>query len=137
MFVQRDNRPDRQSRNRLGQGGQAAVEMTLSLGLLLLLLLAALDFGRAFFGYVALVNAAREGARAAIVMGSPAAVEPAILQEIQGNGLNPGMLSVQTAWGGSGQPLVVTATYHFDLIVTTILPFSDLDLVASATMMIP
>ena len=42
--------------------GQALVEFALTLPILLLLLLIALDFGRAFFGWVALNNAARVGA---------------------------------------------------------------------------
>ena len=42
--------------------GQAMVEFALMLPLLALLLVLALDFGRVFFGYVALQNAARVGA---------------------------------------------------------------------------
>lgn len=42
--------------------GQSLVELTLSLPLLLLLLLGTVDIGRAFFDYVQMRNAAREGA---------------------------------------------------------------------------
>jgi len=111
--------------------------MALSLALLLVLLLAALDFGRAFFGYVALVNAAREGARSGVMTGDPATIESAARQELQGNGLNPALLTVAYQWGTSGGALVVNLSYRFDLIVTAFLPFTNLTLRASATMMRP
>jgi Flp pilus assembly protein TadG len=127
----------RQARCRLRQGGQATVEFVLSLGVTLLLLLTALDFGRAFFGYIALVNATREGARSGVMTLNPATIEPAVRQEVQGNNLDPARLTVQYTWGGSGQPLVVTANYRFNLITTSILPFTQLNLRTSTTMAIP
>ena len=45
------------------QKGQNLVELALVLPLLLLLLAGIVDFGRAFYGFIALENAAREGAR--------------------------------------------------------------------------
>ncbi|CAN5198787.1 hypothetical protein BH23CHL9_BH23CHL9_04030 [soil metagenome] len=42
--------------------GQGLVELALILPLLLLLLLGAIDFGRVFFGWVAVTNASRVGA---------------------------------------------------------------------------
>jgi Flp pilus assembly protein TadG len=137
MLKQEGGAQDRLARGRPRQDGQATVELVLSLGVLLLLLLAALDFGQAFFGYIALVNAAREGARSGITSSNPAMIEPAVRQEIQGNNLDPARLTVQYRWGGSGQPLVVTVSYHFDLITTSILPFTQLNLGTSATMAIP
>jgi hypothetical protein len=47
--------------------GQALVEFALVLPLLLLLFMGLFDFGRAVFAYNSLSNAAREGARVAIV----------------------------------------------------------------------
>jgi Flp pilus assembly protein TadG len=43
--------------------GQAVVEMALAAPLLTLMLFGLVDFGRAYFQYIALVNTAREGAR--------------------------------------------------------------------------
>jgi Flp pilus assembly protein TadG len=105
--------------------------------LLIFLLIGTLDFGRVFVGYVALINGAREGARRGVVTGNTASIDPAVRSEIQGNGLDLANLSVAYAWGGSGQPLVVTSTYRFDLITTSILPFDSLTLHTSAVMMIP
>ncbi len=50
---------------RLGRDerGQSLVEMTLVVGLLLLLVAGTVDLGRAFHTYIVLTNAAREGAR--------------------------------------------------------------------------
>ena len=119
------------------QHGQATVELVLSTGLLLLILLAAVDFGRAFFAYVGLVNAAREGARAGVMALNASAIEPAVRQEIQGNNLDPARLTVVHSWGGSNQPLVVTARYQFNLVTTGFLPVDTINMQASATMAIP
>lgn len=135
--VHDDRQVIRFGRCHLEQAGQATVEFTLALGLLLLLLVASLDFGRAFFGYIALINAAREGARSGVVTNSPAAIEPAVRQEVQGNRLDTSRLTVQYTWGGSGQPLVVNVSYDFNFIVASFLPVSHLTLRTSATMMLP
>lgn len=52
---------------RSGAGGQALVELALIVPVMLLLLLIAVDFGRLFFSYVEINNAAREGAQFASV----------------------------------------------------------------------
>lgn len=119
------------------QRGQATVELALSIGLLLFILLAAIDFGRAFFAYVGLVNAAREGARAGVMALDVAAIEPAARQEIAGNNLDPARLNVLYTWGGSSHPLVVTTQYQFNLVTTGFLPVSTINMQASASMAIP
>jgi hypothetical protein len=56
----------RQIRGRLAaRPGQAVVELAIAMPLLALMLFGLVDFGRAYFQYVALVNATREGARVA------------------------------------------------------------------------
>jgi Flp pilus assembly protein TadG len=57
------------------QEGQSMVEVALVLPVLLLILLGIFDFGRAIFAYNLVSNAAREGARAAIVDQNPTVVE--------------------------------------------------------------
>lgn len=49
-------------RTRHRRRGQSLVELALVLPVLLLIVLVAIDFGRAFFGYVVLTNASRIGA---------------------------------------------------------------------------
>jgi len=58
----RIDRIDRIDRTRREQLGQSLVEFALVLPILLLIFAAAADFGRAFYGYVALENAVKEGA---------------------------------------------------------------------------
>lgn len=57
----------RLSRRRHARRGQALVEFALVIPVFLLLLIALFDLGRAVFAYNTLTNAAREGARIAIV----------------------------------------------------------------------
>lgn len=57
------------------QEGQSLVEVAFVLPVLLLILLGIFDFGRAIFAYNLVSNAAREGARAAIVDQNPTVVE--------------------------------------------------------------
>jgi len=135
--LQGNREPERGLSRRLDNRGQATIEFVLSLGLLLLMLVAALDFGRAFFGYIAIVNASREGARSGVVTLNPASIEPAVRQEIQGNNLAPALVTVTYNWGGSGQALAVTVSYRFDTIVTTILPFAQVTIHSTTSMMIP
>lgn len=54
------------------QRGAAAVELAILLPVVLLIIGGIVDFGRVFFTKIELTNAAREGARAAIVTGTPA-----------------------------------------------------------------
>ena len=54
-------------RRRGVERGAAAVEFALILPLLILLIGGIIDFGRAYFTQIELTNAAREGARAAVV----------------------------------------------------------------------
>ncbi|GAA1992065.1 hypothetical protein GCM10009817_37770 [Terrabacter lapilli] len=48
--------------------GAAAVELAIVLPVLFLVIAGIVDFGRAFFAQIELANAAREGARAAVVL---------------------------------------------------------------------
>lgn len=54
-------------RSKRAQGGQAIAETALVLPVLILLLLGLFDFGRAVYAYNTVSNAARDGARVAIV----------------------------------------------------------------------
>ena len=58
-----------------GQSGQTLVEFSLILPIFLLLLFALVDFGRGFYTWQVVTNAAREGARAAAVQSDSATVD--------------------------------------------------------------
>jgi len=116
--------------------GQSVVELALVLTVLALILLAVLDFGRALQVYIALTNAAREGARQAVVAGSPQGATTAVLAEIHDNGLDPAQVSVTTTWQGSGGEVRVNVSYPFQTLSTGILPFKTITITSWATMMI-
>lgn len=61
-------RPRSQSPRSLRERGAAAVELAIVFPLLFLVIAGIVDFGRAFFTQIQVTNAAREGARAAVVM---------------------------------------------------------------------
>ncbi|KRE62293.1 TadE/TadG family type IV pilus assembly protein [Nostocoides sp. Soil756] len=77
------------TRSRRRERGAAAVEFALLLPVLVLLIGGIVDYGRYFFTQVQLSNAAREGARAAIVGGDPAVRAKAA------GGATPGWTDVQ------------------------------------------
>ena len=65
-----------------GERGQSLVEMVVVLPLLLLLLIGVVDFGRAFFTFIAITNASREGAR--MVSRFPLATDTSVRQVVVG-----------------------------------------------------
>jgi Flp pilus assembly protein TadG len=77
--------------------GQALVEFALVIPVFLILLMAVFDLGRAVFAYNSVTNAAREGARLAIVNQSTALITQRVLD--------------QTSLGGTGSP-TVTVSFH-------------------------
>lgn len=79
---------------RIRSRGQSLVEFALVFPLLVLLMLALVDIGRAVFTYNAITNAARETARLAIVNQFPAAI------------------SSRARGQSAGLAATVTATYH-------------------------
>jgi len=74
------------------QQGSNLVEMALILPLLLLLLAAIADFGRAFNHYIVITNAAREGARRATripqTAETDAVIRSAVIQEAANSGVD-------------------------------------------------
>ena len=83
------------------QRGQSLVEFALVIPIALILLIAVFDAGRAVFAYNALTNAAREGARLAVVNQDTSLVE----QRVQNVAFVSGVSNV----GTPGDPVV---TFH-------------------------
>jgi len=65
------------------QHGQAAVELVLLTPLLLVLIFLIFEFGRVFGSWLIVTNAAREGARFAVVQDFDATADPAIQTRVQ------------------------------------------------------
>lgn len=101
------------------QRGQSLVEFALVLPLLILLLGGVLELGRLFFAYVAVTDAAAEGATYASIY--PNSSIQAITDRAQAatSGLvqlDPAMIQVQRPSLTAGSPITVTVTYPFRLV---------------------
>jgi len=100
--------------------GANLVEMALVLPLLLLLMMGVVDVGRAFYAYISLTNATREGARYASRNGLESSSEDVlrVVQRVQGEPAVPLAPSEITATvEGLGRPVgqsvVVTSTLTY------------------------
>src|SRR5687767_3574299 len=92
--------------------GQAVVEFALIVPLLALLTMGVVDFGRIFYSYETLANAAREGARyCALHPGNASGTQSRVNGEVDGT------VASVTATGCTnqprGQPVTVTVTAPF------------------------
>jgi Flp pilus assembly protein TadG len=117
--------------------GQSLVETAVVLPILLLLVVAIVDFGRAFDAYIILTNAAREGAR----FGSTnpelleAEVKQIVVDDVLGSGtnitqmtgFNADNVTVEGQFEGS-EVVKVTVTYRFDLWFAGMIGISDVTL---------
>jgi len=119
---------------RRSEGGQALVEFALTLPILLLLMIGAIDVGRGFQAYVSLGNAVREAAREAALHGAeasiqwgPAANDTNVPSAVRGRiaGIRTEDVAVTSSWPSSsnaaGTEVVVSATYTFRPIAFTFL----------------
>lgn len=104
--------------------GQSLVEFTLVLPILLILLFAIVDFGRAFYTWNGLSNAAREGARVAAVGGNNSEINAAVTSAMGGlTTTSPTLTRTYTNVGGDkGETATVQLSYQF----TYVTPISPL-----------
>lgn len=129
--------------------GQALVEFALILPILLVLVLALFDAGRAVINYTALTNAARVGARVAIVnqsndatCGGVKTFKCAAAAQAVGMGIDPGSIADVVVTGSNcaatgNCDVTVTVTYPYRVITPLVgLLFPDINLSASSTMRI-
>ncbi len=137
------------------QHGQSMVEFALILPLFVLFIVGIFDLGRAFFAFIAISNAAREGARVYTFWPDRTTIpniETAVTTEL---GTAPlvdvsNLDSIQIECGilydvvpidlntrcPTEQPIRVTVAYNFDLILGILFP-GHLTLRRSAIMMVP
>jgi Flp pilus assembly protein TadG len=106
--------------------GAALVEVSLTLPLILLVSVAIFEFGRAFETWQIMTNAAREGARIAVLPNNPAgAVEARVKEYLRMGALSDvssATVSVQndvpiSIGGGTASASQVTVTYPFSFMV--------------------
>lgn len=115
--------------------GQSLVELALLLPVLLLILAAALDLGRAFQAHIVVINAAREGARyASLYPDDPQAIRNQVINEAAASNIDLSSSAVVIEIGAPGEPVTVTVTYQFQPITGLILGGQPIPISGSATM---
>ncbi len=125
----------RVSRHQRCERGQGLVEFALVLPVLVLVLIAVLDFGRALYAYSVVANCAREGARFGIISPSDTAGIIATVHNAA-IGLDVSQLAV-TISEPEGTSIQVQVHYSFDLItplMELVLGSRSLTLHSSSTM---
>ena len=121
--------------------GQSAVELALILPLLLLLLLGAIDLSRAFGVWMALSNAAREGARYGCQdpYDPDHRIEVYVRREVEAEGLAPADVDVDvdrpSGYAG-GNPIIVQTSYPMELLTLLLFSGQPVMIRAKAEMMI-
>lgn len=96
--------------------GQSLAEFALVLPLMLVLLFALVDFGRAFHAWLLVTNAAREGARAGATQQDDAQIRTRVNDSIDGLDsarLNIALTNVQ---GPRGETIEVDLAYDFEFV---------------------
>lgn len=136
--------------------GQSMVEFALVLPLFVLFIVGIFELGRAFFAFIAITNAAREGARVITFWAGETTVSDVVTAITDEIGDSPMvtedkiddiLIECGDAYDDvpdeidmedcpSMQPIRVTVTYQFDLIIKLLLP-DPLLLRRSAEMMMP
>ena len=120
--------------------GQSLVEMALVLPLLFLLVAGIIDFGRAFNNHIIIINAAREGARAASHFpDKPEYVKTVVRQEATDSGLDADAIIIIISGGAlAGDTIEVTAEYEFSTILGSFVgpAYSTLTLRSSTRMVV-
>ena len=112
-----------ENRSRRSDSGEALLEMALVLPILLVLSMGMLDFGRAFHAKSVLDQAAREGARVAVVSGTPqtgpdvAAVQTRVATFMTSSGFTTGVgTAAVSAIDPTTKMVTVSVTYTFQFV---------------------
>lgn len=123
-----DRRPRRWHRRLLRrfretEAGQSLVEFTMILPLFLVLLFGMVDFGRAFYTWLLVTNAAREGARIAAVQSDLPTIETRIYNSFCSSypsdcSLDPSALFIDpdNVQGARGSEVSVDLSYDFHFV---------------------
>lgn len=105
---------------RMREDGQAIVEFALVAPIFLLLVFGVVEFGKAWMTYQAMTDAAREGARVAVVANTTTTLDTVaarINNNLAGSGMDTANATkTVTGFGAiTGTPLTVTITYPYQL----------------------
>lgn len=110
-------------RFRQTEAGQSLVEFTMILPIFLVLMFGLVDFGRAFYTWMLVTNAAREGARVAAVQGNSSSIDARIYDSFCSSfpsdcSLEPGKLTISKAnvQGVRGSAVSIDLAYDFEFV---------------------
>lgn len=110
-------------RFRQTEAGQSLVEFTMILPIFLVLMFGLVDFGRAFYTWMLVTNAAREGARVAAVQGNSSSIDTRIYDSFCSSfpsdcSLEPGKLTISKAnvQGVRGSAVSIDLAYDFEFV---------------------
>ena len=121
--------------------GQSVAEMALITPLLLLLAVGVADLGRAFFSYIVITNASREGARyASRLPADQIGTKQSAVDEAANAGLSPPLavadVTIICANPDRGLPIAVHVTYNVPTIIGSIVGMPSLTLNSRTEMVI-
>ncbi|MBC7263107.1 MAG: pilus assembly protein [Chloroflexi bacterium] len=117
--------------------GQSLVEWALVLPLLLLILLAIFDLGGAFGDYIALSEAARQGAYYGSMHPTDlAGIRQRVREEAAGAGLTITDADITITAGGAGEPIRVSVDYVYHSITTYVIGSGLIPLRATVEMVV-
>jgi len=121
-----------------GERGQGLVELSLLLPILLVVAMGAVDLGRVYFAYVAVVNAAREGAfYASLNPGADAAAVQGVVDAETAGQLEGGARVVGLSADRSpGAELRVTVQHDFRALTTAVVDRRTFAVRASAAVVV-
>ena len=105
--------------------GQSMVELAILLPILLIILLGIIDFGRVFFAYVTITNAAREGARyGSLHVFEDVIIEQRVIDEAT-NTVTIDSSEITVSWDDPDHPNTITVTvdHEFETLFFGNLPF--------------
>ncbi len=135
--------PALRRRGQSSERGANLIEMALVSMLLLLLLAGVVDMGRAFYSYIAITNASREGARyAARVPHLPIKIRDATKDEAASSGiaLTDAQITITpdptTAPAATGSPVQVEVQFDVPTIMGGILGFNNIHMRSSTEMIV-
>lgn len=128
----------RRSRCR-AESGQGLLEVSLLVPILVLVLVAVVDFGRIFMVRHVITNASREGARLAVLGDQDSSVVRAEVERyLSGAGLDPdkAYITISGLNASTGQPVLVTVDYSVNSLVLKMVHQGDsINMDATSTML--
>jgi Flp pilus assembly protein TadG len=119
----------------VGEEGQALVEFSLALVVLVASIFGIIESGRLVYAYVTIGNAAREGTRTAIISG---ATDTEVRSSIDAHAgllgrLSPGAMIAPAATRQSGGSVTVTVTYTYRGLTPVAQLFGNVTLTSTST----